>query len=133
MNFSFLGALGSVLPNYIQGQRQAIQDNWTDLMNYNKAQQGQLENAFLETTFGPRLDMFYNSAFDKDIQSTMNGMNFMRFIPQWQAGFVDDMYRRNYAPTFSAYKYGHLMNQWQNPLGAAQMMMGQQSPSRMRG
>lgn len=61
MNFSFLGGLANLLPGYVQGQRQAIQDNWQDLMNYNRAQQGQLSNVFTEATWQPRVDMFQDA------------------------------------------------------------------------
>lgn len=61
MNFSFLGGLANLLPGYVQGQRQAVQDNWQDLMNYNLAQQGQLANAFTEATWQPRMDMFQDA------------------------------------------------------------------------
>lgn len=61
MNFSFLGGLANLLPGYVQGQRQAIQDNWQDLMNYNQVQQGQLSNAFTEATWQPRMDMFQDA------------------------------------------------------------------------
>ena len=37
---SVVGALGSLLPGYMQGERQAVQDNWADLNYYNKAQAG---------------------------------------------------------------------------------------------
>lgn len=62
MSFSFLGALANLMPGYIQGQRQAVQDNWQDLQNYNNVQSGQQANAFTEATWQPRLDMFNNQA-----------------------------------------------------------------------
>lgn len=62
LSLNFLGALSSLLPGYIQGRRQAIQDNWQDLQNYNNVQAGQLSNAFTEATFQPRLDMFVDNA-----------------------------------------------------------------------
>lgn len=62
LSLNFLGALSSLLPGYIQGRRQAIQDNWQDLQNYNNIQQGQLNNAFTEATWQPRLDMFADNA-----------------------------------------------------------------------
>lgn len=69
MNFSFLGGLANLLPGYVQGQRQAVQDNWQDLMNYNQTQSGQLSNMFTEATWQPRIDMFRNAATDSALQT----------------------------------------------------------------
>ena len=63
MNFlGALGAIGRLLPGYVQGERQAIQDNWSDLNNYNTTQAGQLENAYTEATFQPRVSQAYDEA-----------------------------------------------------------------------
>lgn len=59
MSFSFLGSLASLLPGYVQGQRMANQDNWNDLNQYNKVQEGQLANAFLEATWTPRVNQYW--------------------------------------------------------------------------
>ena len=59
----FFGAIGRMLPGYVQGERQAIADNWNDLEKYNKVQAGQLENAFTEDTYNPRFNiMLHNTA-----------------------------------------------------------------------
>lgn len=79
MNFgSLLGAISSVLPGYIQGQRQAVQDNWRDLEEYNKTQQGQYANAFTAATWQPRLSMFYNSKYNSDFNTLGNFYNLMQ-------------------------------------------------------
>lgn len=59
---TFFGALGGLLPGYIEGQRNAIKDNWADLDYYNRTQAGQIQNAFSEATFNPRLHMAYDQA-----------------------------------------------------------------------
>lgn len=74
---SFLGALGAVgrlLPGYMQGERQAIQDNWNDLNQYNKAQAGQLQNMFDENAMRDRLQMMRDNAMINNYQ-------------RWAAGF----------------------------------------------
>ena len=74
---SFLGALGAVgrlLPGYMQGERQAIQDNWTDLNQYNKVQAGQLQNMFDENAMRDRLQMLRDNAMTNNYQ-------------RWAAGF----------------------------------------------
>lgn len=55
------GSIGRILPGYVEGQRNAITDNWKDLQNYNAVQQGQLANAFTEATFGNNVDMHYDA------------------------------------------------------------------------
>lgn len=62
MSFSFLGGLAGLLPGYLQGQRMAVNDNWNDLMKYNQAQAGQLQNAFTEATFTPAVSSAYADA-----------------------------------------------------------------------
>lgn len=52
---SLFTALGRALPGYVEGHRQAVQDNWNDLQQYNQAQAGQLENMFTEATMPTRL------------------------------------------------------------------------------
>lgn len=61
--FGAIGALGRLLPGYVQGERQAVQDNWQDLQNYNQVQAGQLQNAFDEQVFDDRVDMM---GFNRD-------------------------------------------------------------------
>lgn len=73
---SFLGALGAVgklLPGYMQGERQAIQDNWNDLNQYNKAQAGQLQNMFDENAMRDRLNMMHDAAIERGIQREAMG------------------------------------------------------------
>lgn len=62
MSFNFLGAMASLLPGYIQGRRQAIQDNWQDQQNFNNILGGQLNNMWNMATWGPRLDMYHDAA-----------------------------------------------------------------------
>lgn len=62
MSFSFLSGLANLLPGYIQGRQKAIEDNWNDLNQYNKVQSGQIQNAFNEATFAPRVDMVNTNA-----------------------------------------------------------------------
>ena len=75
---SFLGGLfqsfGRLLPGYMQGERQAIQDNWNDLNQYNKAQAGQLQNMFDENAMRDRLQMLRDNAMTNNYQ-------------RWAAGF----------------------------------------------
>lgn len=57
MGFGWLGGLMSLMPGYLDGQRQANKDNWDDLKNFNNVQAGQIKNAFDEVTFEPRVGM----------------------------------------------------------------------------
>jgi hypothetical protein len=78
MAFNFFGALGAfsrALPGYVQGERMAVQDNWNDLNQYNKVQSGQIQNAWDEAVFNPRLTREYDQAAMSNIgvaDSTQN-------------------------------------------------------------
>lgn len=73
--FGAIGALGRLLPGYVQGERQAVQDNWNDLNQYNQVQQGQFQNAYAEATFDPAVQMF---KFNRDILQNNALNNFMQ-------------------------------------------------------
>lgn len=60
--FDFLGAFGTVIPGYQQGQQQAVTDNWKDLANYNQVQSGQLQNIFDEQAMLPRVNIMRDQA-----------------------------------------------------------------------
>lgn len=72
---NFLGAISSLLPGYVQGRRQAIQDNWQDLQNYNNIQAGQFSNAFTAATWQPRLDIMGDTAIRSGLGTINDGMN----------------------------------------------------------
>ena len=67
MSFSFLGSLANLLPGYIEGQRQAVKDNWYDLNQYNQVQQGQIQNAFDEATFSDKVRLVNQGAAMGDL------------------------------------------------------------------
>ena len=67
MSFSFLGSLANLLPGYIEGQRQAVKDNWYDLNQYNQVQAGQIQNAFDEATFSDRVRLANQNAAMGDL------------------------------------------------------------------
>lgn len=54
--FGVLGQLGRMLPGYVEGRRQAIQDNWQDMSNYNQMYHGQLQNAYDTATWEPQME-----------------------------------------------------------------------------
>ena len=54
--FGVLGQLGRMLPGYVEGRRQAIQDNWQDMSNYNQIYHGQLQNAYDTATWEPQME-----------------------------------------------------------------------------
>lgn len=56
------GAIGRMLPGYIQGREQAIQSNWNDLNQYNQTLAGQLQNAFNEVTMPLAYNRYYDAA-----------------------------------------------------------------------
>lgn len=83
MNFgSLLGAVSRVLPGYMEGERQAVRDNWQDLTNYNQVQQGQLGNLFLEGTMPQRFQMFNDATASGGLRR-MSDM--LSLLNQWYA------------------------------------------------
>lgn len=73
---NFLGALANVarlLPNYVEGQRMAVQDNWRDLQAFNQTQMGQLENMFVERTLPWRINMAADDAARSRMMTTLAG------------------------------------------------------------
>ena len=114
MSFSFLGGLASLLPGYIQGQRMANQDNWQDLMNYNKVQQGQQSNAFTEATWTPRVGMMW----DQLMNSNMGVFNNTLTSAVNYAGFPEQLYnaqaRSMYAPWTSQMVPLSQLQMWNN-------------------
>lgn len=71
---SLFGAVGHALPGFIEGERAAVQDNWRDLNQYNQVQAGQLENAWTEATWDPRLFNTWANAASNDIVLQASGM-----------------------------------------------------------
>lgn len=57
-----LGQVARILPNYLEGQRQAVSDNWRDLNMFNQVQAGQLNNMFNERVMPWRINMFGDAA-----------------------------------------------------------------------
>lgn len=83
---SFLGALGSMLPGYIKGRQQAIQDNWNDLSQYNKVQAGQLQNMFDENAMKHRLNILQDRAIEEGYQREAMGDDLL--VKNWQLPLV---------------------------------------------
>lgn len=72
--FGALGQVARLLPNYVEGQRQAVQDNWRDLQQYNQVQAGQLTNMATERTLPWYFNMYADMANNSRINAYMNTM-----------------------------------------------------------
>lgn len=97
---SVVGALGSLLPGYMQGERQAVQDNWADLNYYNKAQAGQLQNMYDERVMNDRINMAHDNALMQSnvrANSDLNLFNNYLYEPytirraQWDTAYADQL------------------------------------------
>ena len=109
---SFLGGLfqsfGRLLPGYMQGERQAIQDNWNDLNQYNKVQAGQLQNMFDENVMPDRMNMVKDNAMINNFQRHAAGIDLgykyaQQPLAYWQLG-----QQTAYAPLMGMMKYNML-------------------------
>lgn len=74
---NIFGAFGRLLPGYMQGEQQAIKDNWYDLNQYNQVQAGQIQNAWDEATFNPRLTMVQHAVDMSDMGVQNAGMDYL--------------------------------------------------------
>lgn len=63
-----------IFSGYMQGMRQANEDNWKDLSNYNSTLQGQLGNAFKMATFDPAVRTAWNQGQISDNATTLNNL-----------------------------------------------------------
>lgn len=93
MSFGWLGgfasAFGRALPGFVEGDRQANADNWSDLTNFNNVQAGQLKNAYEEATFEPRVgtqNLLYENGklglYDHSMQTALGIENFPSYLTQ---------------------------------------------------
>ena len=132
--FGMLGQIGRILPGYVQGRQQAIQDNWQDLQNYNTGFHGQLQNAFDQSTFEPQLR-------DIDSRSRMLQMAAQQAATNHELFTLLAPYQRKYAiPNFINNQLmsqvmmslqPQISQQWLNRLQAqnVQQPAGQQPPA----
>lgn len=77
-----LGALGSLMPGYIQGREAAIKGNWQDAEKYNTVQRGQMENAFSALDF----PLAYNRDVDATNASRLNTLAQTQQFNEYMAG-----------------------------------------------
>lgn len=118
---SFLGGLfqsfGRLLPGYMQGERQAVQDNWTDLNQYNKVQAGQLQNMFDENVMPDRMNMVKDNAMINNYQRHAAGLDLGYKYAQMPLAYWQLGQQTAWAPVMGQLRHQMLM---QNPV----LMMG---------
>lgn len=122
---AIVNGIGRALPNYTQGYRTAIQDNWNDLKNYNDIQQGQISNAFLEDTFPLAYNMYADRANNSRLGAMLNTANYLADVPTWngriQAGSI---LGANY-PRLMEGAIANMFNNWDtNNMMRSQIMNG---------
>ena len=131
---SFLGGLfqsfGRLLPGYMQGERQAIQDNWNDLNQYNKVQAGQLQNMFDENAMRDRLNMMRDAAIERGIQREAMGWDLWAKVLGVPRYAMQEAYALGHLPELQQMRYNMTRQQYgmamQPRLPAAQGKGGQQ-------
>lgn len=75
---SIFGALGAMLPGYMQGREAAIKSNWNDMQQYGQVQNQQMQNAFNADVYGDRVNMAHDAARNSSIMVNNNLLNFAR-------------------------------------------------------
>lgn len=125
----FFSSLGSILPGFIEGERQAINDNWSDLKNYNVAQEGQLNNAFNEVTMPARINMMEDAAYGSYLNSLNSAMMYdlnAAYQPGRLAyGDAFSIYAPFIAPMINNAQMGQAnwnQNFWQDPVKNARRL-----------
>lgn len=107
---SLFTALGRALPGFVEGERLANQDNWKDLENYNNVQRGQLENAWTEATWDPRLFNTWANATNNDIMLQASGMELANRLAAQPGQQARNWLYSDYAPLFYPTYYEGLRN-----------------------
>lgn len=101
---NLFAAIGRTLPGFVEGERMAVQDNWNDLNQYNRVQAGQLQNAFDEAVFQPRIDMMYDQGKLSGITLTNTGMQLAQNRAMHPALMAAAQAASQYAPQLALLK-----------------------------
>lgn len=110
--FGALGAVGRMLPGYVDGRERAIAANWNDLSQYNAAQRGQLDNSFLADTFTPRSQVVYDQARNVGLGRLYNEMNLETYgIGQDRRNELEYL-RNNYDPARQTMAFNSELGQY---------------------
>ena len=105
---SLFSAVGRALPGFVEGERQAVADNWRDLNQYNQVQAGQLENAWTEATWDPRLFNTWANATNNDILLQASGMELANRLAAQPGQQTRNWLYSDYAPDFYPAYYNGL-------------------------
>lgn len=101
---NLFAAIGRTLPGFVEGERMAVQDNRNDLNQYNRVQAGQLQNAFDEAVFQPRIDMMYDQGKLSGITLTNTGMQLAQNMAMHPALMAEAQAASLYAPQLALLK-----------------------------
>lgn len=138
------GSIGQLLPGYMEGQRQAVADNWNDLSQYNQIQEGQLNNLFNMQTFDDRLAMMEDAMYRSGYQRQNDAMTLERnttLFPgmiraaQLQSGAMPHLQQvmdmaaytqalRSMDMYMNPWAYGSMMSRYQSPFTLSSQMLG---------
>lgn len=108
------GSMGRILPGYVQGERQAIADNWQDLNQYNQVQSGQIRNAFDELTFPLAYNMYADQAGISRAAALQAGMNLGTRLLGAPGEFQTALYESMLGPELTKLRGQDAMNQLTN-------------------
>lgn len=106
--------------SYINGRRQAVQDNWTDLQNYNTVLGGQMDNALNMQTMGDRARISAANAELADQRAALGGAMTDRDIDMIQK--MNALGMNDQAALVQLAQYKHLLNMYADPQYRANFM-----------
>ena len=100
--------------SYIQGRRNAIQDNWTDLKDYNEVLKGQLSNAYDMETFDSKVRQSRNNALVSNMNTALGAMTtdqaLLRMAKEIQMGVPLQQAMANYYTALNSQKQAQFNN-----------------------
>lgn len=103
---SVFGALGSLLPGYVQGREAAIKSNWNDMQQYGQVQNQQMQNAFNADVYGDRVNMARDAARNSTIMVANNQLNYDRNMTWAPYEFAKGEFYSRMAPQIIPQLYG---------------------------
>lgn len=112
--FGALGHVARLLPGYVEGQRQAVSDNWRDLQQYNQVQAGQLQNMATERTMPWYFNMYADAANNSRINAYLKAMQGLTKMAGWGGEMETALLSNKWNPLLFQKNATSLFNQFDN-------------------
>lgn len=108
---SFLGGAARLIPGDMNGYRQGIQDNWSDMTNYNNVQKGQISNLFDMATFEDDVTRANMAAENARLGTLRNTYDMGLYFAGYPGQLEQQMAFSQFAPMMFPLLYGNQLGQ----------------------